>query len=570
MFQRLMTRATVQRACLKWEGEAPAEPGTTAVRRTPDASSIECASGVRLTKARIRLDASLALPKRVRRDGASSPRYSWTLFVCLFAFLGTSNAAFAADWKFSIRLDPAVRQSPFTGRVYLFFNGANNDEPRLGPDWFHPEPFVALDVERWNPAEPLSISPGTARLLSFPRPLADLDLMNSRVQAVIRLNPYEREVGTGPGNGFSAQTAAAPAASAPGIDLLINQIVPEPVFKNSDRCQEIIVRSELLSTFHGREVLWKAAVQLPASYLTDPERRYPVILVVPGFGGDHYNVAAAPPVQEQNERGVEFIRVTLNPSCARGHHVFADSANNGPAGKSFVTEFLPQLDQKFRTVAAPTARFLTGHSSGGWSTLWLQTTYPEIFGGTWSTAPDSVDFHDFQRVDIYQPSANLFRDEAGNRRPLGRNGATILLWTDRFCDMEHVLGYGGQMQSFEAVFSPRGTDGAPLQIWDRRTGAINQSVAETWKRYDIRLRLLLNWPQLAPQLAGKLHVFMGAEDTFYLEGATRRLKATLTQLGSDAVVEIVPGKNHFNLFDEAIASRVRQEMVTSFLKHHQP
>lgn len=494
-------------------------------------------------------------------------RVLWTIAV--YAALAISVAS-AADWKFSVRMAPTVRQEPFTGRVYLFFNGQNNDEPRQGPDWFHPEPFVALDVKNWNPAEQFSISPATAGLLSFPQPLAELDLKNSRVQAVVRLNPHDRDVGTGPGNGFSAQTAAAPAVNPPGIELVVNQIVPEPIFKNSDRCRELVVRSDLLSQFHGREVFLKAAVQLPASYQSAPERRFPVILVVPGFGGDHYSVASAAPVQEQNERGVEFIRVTLNPSCARGHHVFADSANNGPVGKAFITEFLPQLDKEYRTVAMPTARFLTGHSSGGWSTLWLQTTYPESFGGTWSTAPDSVDFTDFQRVDLYQPSANLFRDEMGNRRPLGRDKETILLWSDRFCDMEHVLGYGGQMQSFEAVFSPRGADGTPLQIWDRRTGAINQAVAETWKRYDIRLRLVMDWPQIAPQLAGKLHVFMGADDTFYLDGATRHLKATLAELGSDAVIEILPGKNHFNLFADGLNGRIRKEMVTAFLKHHQP
>lgn len=509
-------------------------------------------------------------PLRQNRRFAISD--SWRIVagaMAIYAVLA-GNLVDASDWKFSVRLAPSVRQEPFTGRVYLFFNGANETEPRLGPEWFHPEPFVAVDVEKWNPTVPLNISPATDRLLSFPQPLADLDLKNSRVQAVVRLNPHDRDIGTGPGNAFSTQTAAASAADTPGIDLLIDQIVPEPKFNNTARCQELAVRSALLSSFHGREVVWKAAVQLPASYESAPQRRYPVILVVPGFGGDHYSVASAPPVQEQNEQGVEFIRVTLNPSCARGHHAFADSANNGPVGKSFITEFLPQLDQEFRTVPAATARFLTGHSSGGWSTLWLLTTYPETFGGTWSTAPDSVDFHDFQRVNIYQSNANLFRDEAGNRRPLGRDGEKILLWTDRFCDMEHVLGYGGQMQSFEAVFSPRGADGAPLQIWDRRTGAVNQAVAETWKRYDIRLRLLMNWPQLASQLAGKIHVFMGAEDTFYLEGATRRLKSTLAELGSDAVIEILPGKNHFNLFNEGLAIRVRKEMVTAFLKHHQP
>lgn len=509
-------------------------------------------------------------------DGAATRiRCRPSVLALIVSCLVVSNSiavqtAAAADWNFTVRVAPTVRQEPYTGRVYLFFNGTNANEPRLGPDWFHPEPFVAVDVEKWQPAEPLKISPATPHLLCFPQPLAELDLQKSRVQAVARFNPYDRNVGTGAGNGFSPPANAVSMTAGAAVELVIDQLVPDPTYQVTDRFRELVIRSELLSQFHQRDVFLKGSVQLPASYQTAPARRYPVIFTVPGFGGTHYRSANSTPVQEQNEQGVEFIRVVLDPSCPRGHHVFADSANNGPVGQALISEFIPQLDGEYRTVAAPTARFLTGHSSGGWSTLWLQVTYPGTFGGVWSTAPDSVDFQDFQRVDLSLPSANLYRDENGSRRPLGRSGSEILLWTDRFCDMEHVLGYGGQMHSFEAVFSPRGSDGLPLSAWDRRTGAVNRNVTAAWQRYDIRLKLLLNWPQLGPQLAGKLHVFMGAEDTFYLDGASRRLKATLAELGSDAVVEIVPGKDHFNLLSDGLPGRIRKEMVQSFLKHHQP
>lgn len=498
------------------------------------------------------------------------PCKSWRIWLTVWCLLATTHNAWAADWKFSIRIAPEVRAEPFSGRVYLFFNAHPRSDPREGPDWFHPQPFVSLDVENWKPAEPLTISPATEHLLSFPEPLANLDLSRSRVQAVVRLNPHERDVGTGPGNGFSSKIARIEVLPDPGIELVVDRVVPEHTFQNSDHCQELVVPSTLLSQFHGRAVSLRGAVSLPESYKTAAQQRYPVIIEIPGFGGTHYNSAFRRGVREDNEQGVEFIRVMLDPSCARGHHVFADSANNGPVGQALLKEFLPQLDAKFRTVAAPTARFLTGHSSGGWSSLWLQTTYPEAFGGTWSTSPDSVDFSDFQGVNLYQANANLFRDEAGHRRPLGHEGPHILLWADGFSDMEHALGYGGQLQSFEAVFSPRGEDGRPLQLWDRRTGSVDQAVAAAWKPYDIRLRLQTDWPTIGPRLAGKLHVFMGSEDTFYLQGATQKLKATLTKLGSDAAIEILPGRTHFNLFAGGLEHRIRHEMVTAFLKYHQP
>ena len=37
-----------------------------------------------------------------------------------------------------------------------------------------------------------------------------------------------------------------------------------------------------------------------------------------------------------------------------------------------------------------------------------------------------------------------------------------------------------------------------------------------------------NWPTLGPKLAGKLHIYVGAEDTFYLEGALPNLACTFT------------------------------------------
>ena len=52
--------------------------------------------------------------------------------------------------------------------------------------------------------------------------------------------------------------------------------------------------------------------------------------------------------------------------------------------------------------------------------------------------------------------------------------------------------------------------------------------------YHLRWLILeRNWTKLGPKLAGKIHVYMGGEDTFYLEGAAILLKQALAQLGSD-------------------------------------
>src|SRR5262249_47181854 len=154
-------------------------------------------------------------------------------------------------------------------------------------------------------------------------------------------------------------------------------------------------------------------------------------------------------------------------------------------------------------------------------------------------APDPIDFRDFQQIDLYRPGVNMFADEQGRPRPLARSAGKPLVYYKAFSDMERIMGHGGQLGSFEAVFGPRGPDGQPRKLWDRTTGAVDPAVARAWQQYDIRLTLERRWKDLGPRLAGKLHVYVGGADSFYLEGAVGRLREALARLGSDAVVEVV-------------------------------
>ncbi len=488
---------------------------------------------------------------------------AWLVAILLAAFgVGCDVAVAAEAWTFRLRFADTLRTEPYSGRVYVFLS-RRQTEPRLGPGWFNPEPFLALDVSAWRPSEALEVAPSDAAVLTFPRTFPT-ELTGYRAQAVARFNAWERNIGTGPGNTYSRTVALDSGANT--VELVLDQIGPERSFTETEWSRLLDMRSQLLSTFHGRDVHLRAAVTLPASYRDQPERRYPVIFEIPGFGGTHHAGRRNEPVHAQNAGGVEFLRVLLDPSSPLGHHVFADSANNGPVGQALVTELIPELDRQYRTIAEPGARFLTGHSSGGWSSLWLQVTYPDVFGGVWSISPDPVDFRDFQRINLYRAGENMFVDPAGNRRPLARRGGQVLIWYDDFSWMEHVLGPGGQLHSFEAVFSPRGPDGTPRLVWDRHSGAVDTEVAKTWEHYDIRLVLERNWESLGPKLAGRLHVFMGEQDTFYLEGATALLKASLGQLGSDAVAEILAGHDHGSLITPELQQRMRGEMVEAFLE----
>ncbi|MGH7172718.1 MAG: alpha/beta hydrolase-fold protein [Gemmataceae bacterium] len=472
-----------------------------------------------------------------------------------------SAAAQSRPLEFRLTFDRGVSARPFTGRVYVMLFKQDAKELRSGPSWFHPDPFFAKDVKDWQPGQPLVLD-GKSR--GFPVTMDKVPKGTYSIQAVMDFDRGERAFSTAEGNGHSRTLRRELDGAASGaVELRIDRVYKAKPFQETDRVKLVDIESKLLTAFHGRSTRLRAGVVLPRSFATEPRRRYPVVYEIPGFSGTHFGAHTAAQRDATNVAGVEMIYVMLDPSCRFGHHVFADSANNGPCGRALIEELIPHIETKYRGIGSGQARFVTGHSSGGWSSLWLQITYPDRFNGVWSTSPDPVDFRDFQRIDLLKPDANMFLDAHGEKRPIARRSGKPVLYFRPFSDMEEVMGHGGQLASFEAVFSARGADGRPHKLWDRTTGAIDTAVAKTWERYDIRLVLERNWKSLAPNLAGKLHVWTGDADTFYLEGAVKRLKDSLSRLGSDAVIEVFPGRDH-GLRDKAIRERIAREMAERF------
>jgi pimeloyl-ACP methyl ester carboxylesterase len=325
------------------------------------------------------------------------------------------------------------------------------------------------------------------------------------------------------------------------------------------------VVSPSLSAFWGRPVHMRQIIILPPGYRSSSSR-YPTVYLTHGFGGT-LSGSFGPRLtdlivtQMANGKLPPMIWVLLEQAVASGTHEFADSANNGPWGTALTKELIPELEKRYRMEARPSGRFLNGHSSGGWATAWLQVTHPDVFGGTWSTSPDPVDFHSFTNVDLYTAD-NLYRDVRGNPTRLLRGVETPAGTMEAFAKREAVLGeYGGQMASFEWVFSPKGDDGRPLPLFNRTTGRIDRSVAEYWiSQFDISRLLITRARALAPQLRGKLHFIVGTADTFYLDVPIRRLEVALQELAYDAKFTYLPDRDHFNLYEGDVLTRIAQQM----------
>lgn len=475
--------------------------------------------------------------------------------------------------RFVVSFPKEARSKPVTGRVLLFFSQSSSGEPRTQLNWFNPNPVFAIDVQDVLPGDHVVFLNEKFKNpdgLAFPEPLSRIEPGDYRVQALIDLDNTRRSFNDEPGNLFSEPIEVSMSRGMTGTyHLIANQVIKEAEREENDWVKLVKVRSQLLSDFHNRDVYLRAAVLLPFGYEDEPERKYPAYYKIPGFGGRHYGLLSKPQSNREDwkdwstgQTPYRGFKIVLDPDVPLGHSVFANSANNGPVGDALIKELIPVIEERFRIISEPRARFVGGHSSGGWSSLWLQITYPEFFGGCWSTAPDPVDFRAFQTMNIYE-DVNGHWTPTGQPRPVGRNRFEPTLTFVKFNHWEYVLGYGGQLDSFDAVFSPRGEDGNPMRMMDKLTGAVNREVAEHWKNYDIRLILENNWAELGPKLQGKIHVIGGGWDTFYLNPALEMLKAFLDTKQHGGYIKILPG-NHGSFMTNELVESLYQEMAEQF------
>ncbi|MGI4881263.1 MAG: alpha/beta hydrolase-fold protein [Janthinobacterium lividum] len=466
-----------------------------------------------------------------------------------------------------VLLAPVVHGSQ-SGRLIVF---AKRVEPGAKPeDEIDTSPFeptgtaiAASDAWSWSPGQVALVDAGTD---AFPAAFATLPPGTYRFQAVLDRNDDYNYGGRGAGDLVSAVVEEA----LPGPMPLLTVATEVPGTTDAQRLmrgpegERAAMRAALaqvrsvdfvspaMTRFRGRPTGIHGWVALPPGYGT-PGTTFPTVFSTGGFGSSLASAkfsAASAMVKMAAGTRPPMIWVFLDQSTPTGTHEFADSVNNGPWGQAVTAEFIPWIEGKYAMDARPGSRFLTGHSSGGWAVLWLQVRYPKVFGGSWPTSPDPSDFHDFTNIDLYAANANAYHDAAGKPLPLVRDKGKVIATLEQFARIERTLGpVGGQLASFDWVFSPKGADGRPMPMFDRATGAVDPVVAAYWtEHYDIARLVAREWPTLKPDLDGKIHLIVGTADTFYLDGPAHRLQAVFDKLGAHESFTFVPGRTHFDLF----------------------
>ena len=461
--------------------------------------------------------------------------------------------------------------TPVSGRLLVFAKllGSNDKRPvtRVDMDQIdtHAASIAAQEVARLAPGATVDVD---ADVSAFPTPFSQLKPGHYAVQAVLDRDHSYNYTGRGGGDlvsgvvemdlpGDAAQLLTL-ATVVPETDVLQPQPNVPPAVREvypaaTGDVHRFSFTSPALSNFWGRPVALRGWVVTPPDYAAHPGQRYPTVYYTQGFGGNMrslHDVAVGRWNDMKTGHAPAMIWVGIDQSSSSGTSEFVNSVNNGPWGQAMTAELIPDLERQYRMDAKPASRFLTGHSSGGWAALWLQVNYPKLFGGAWPTSPDPSDFKDFMGIDVYAPGANFYRRLDGTPWPLAQDKGQMLVSFEDYTRREVVVGaYGGQLASFEWVFSPRGADGLPVPAFDRTTGAVDTAVISYWKEhYDVAERLRRHWPELKRDLDGKIHLTVGSADTFFLDGAARLLEATMKGVGAKTDFCYVEGRGHFELY----------------------
>jgi hypothetical protein len=481
----------------------------------------------------------------------------------------------ATNLHFFISFPETSSRELIDGRILLLVSTDESKEPRfqLNED-LNTQQVFGVDVAGLKPGQEAVVD---ASAPGYPlRSLSDLKPGEYWVQALLhRYETFKRADGhtvklpmdrgegqqwnSAPGNLYSTPLKIAVRANDNrNIKIVLDKVIPpiEPP-KDTKYIKHVKLQSELLTKFWGRPMYLGAHVLLPEGFESHPNAHYPLVIFHGHFPADFGGFRETPPdpnlkpdyserfhlagynkIQEEyaykfykNWTGPTFPRMIIieiqhaNPYYDDSYAV--NSANLGPYGDAITYELVPFIEKQFRGIGKGWARFMYGGSTGGWEALAAQIFYPDEYNGAWGACPDPIDFRAYTVVNLYEHK-NAYQAEAtwkqtprpGKRNYLGELAATL----EEMNYMELALGTnsrsGGQFDIWQAVYSPVGKDGYPKPIWDKATGKIDRSVAEYWREhYDLGYILRRDWKKLGPKLEGKLHIYVGEADNYYLNNA---------------------------------------------------
>ena len=494
-------------------------------------------------------------------------------------FLGLGSNVYSQNQSFSLSVNLTVAEvlkDSFNteGRLFVFFTQDSIVEPRT-QIWPNPQRkthILAQNIKDFNPDKVLKIKEDEEFIRTSAWSLENIPAGKYFVQILWDQDRKESKINA-QGNLYTKKMEINLEQSTE-IDFTLDQKIGIRVVNDHHLSKVIDFKSDTLSKWWGKPVYLKASILLPYGY--DVKKEYPVRYNVAGYGGRYNRINRLIGNEEfmewwDSDKAPQIISVFLDGEGPFGDSYQMDSENSGPYGYSLINELIPHIESKYRGTNTSATRFVDGCSTGGWVSLGLQLYYPDFFNGVYSYSPDAVEFENYQLINIYKDK-NAFVNEYGYPRPVMRSTTgEPMLSLKEFIQYENVLGSsnsylnsGGQFSAHTALYSPKGSNGLPEALFDPLTGEIDLVVAEHWKKYDFKIYAQKNWEELGPKLQGKIFIWMGDMDNFYLNPATREfadyLRETL-EPNSDAEIIFSPMEGHCSQYSHKNVLQKIQERI---------
>ncbi|MTB51994.1 alpha/beta hydrolase-fold protein [Lewinella sp. W8] len=480
--------------------------------------------------------------------------------------------------EFSVELPADMANKNLDGRLMLMLSTNPDVEPRFqisdGPGT---QILVGLNVEGWAPGTRMIIGKKGQSLNVYPhQSLAEIPAGSYYAQVLLhqyetftRADGHTVKLPMDRGEGQQWNRAPGNLLSTPvrvevtkekgkTIALKFDQTIPEITPpEDTEWIKHINIRSKLLSDFWGRDMYLGAHVLLPKDWNKHPEVKYPLAIMHGHFPYNFGGFRTTPPDEDmpcefstrfgldcynkiQQQEAYDFYRTWSGPDFPRvlaikiqhanpyyDDSYAVNSENLGPYGDAITYELIPYIEEQFRGIGEGWARFVYGGSTGGWEALAVQVKYPDEYGTCYAACPDPIDFRAFTVVDLYKDKNAYYLESTfkrterpGRRDSLGHVSSTLREMNQRELALGDRSRSGQQWDIWEAVYSPVGPDGYPQRIWDKETGEINPDVARHWREnYDLAYIMQRDWATLGPKLVGKVNIYCGDMDNYYLNNA---------------------------------------------------
>ena len=523
--------------------------------------------------------------------------------------------------RVSVVVPPGHGDQPIDGRLLLLLSTDPAAEPRLQiAESVATQMVFGMDVDGVRAGQPIAFDTGSPGYPIWK--LSDVPAGDYYVQVVLhRYETFHRADGhtvklpmdrgegqhwnLAPGNLYSTPQKVTIGGGAAVTVSLDKEIPPIPEAKDTKYIRHLKIQSALLTKFWGRPMFLSANVLVPEGFDQHPNARFPLMIFEDHFNQDFGGFRTEPPDPNlkpdhserfhlegynriQQDEAYKFYQQWIAPQfprflVAQINHAnpyyddsyAVNSANLGPYGDAIENELIPAIEKQFRGIGQGWARFVYGGSTGGWEAMAVQLFYPDHYNGAFIACPDPVDFRAYTTVNIYDDK-NAFVMQGPHTSAAAARHAE-LPGRDARHSKEHESA-GARRSGHTRAPANSSTSGRPSSVLQETTDIRSRSSTRRLARSIIRSRrtgrstticaaiLQREWSTLGPKVQGKLHIYVGSADTYFLEqrgllprrlpeddqepvvrrrGAVRRARGALLERRSDAAERVLaPALQH--------------------------